>query len=118
MKKSVTVPKKKLVGALMAAKQAGMQQGAQAAAQQAGPPPGAGGPPPGPPGAPPGGAPMPPPPPGARPPGMKKGGFVPFWAKKKGEDGEKPTKKMASGGSVGGRGDGCASRGKTRGRMV
>lgn len=93
VKKNVTVPKKKLIGALMAAKQAGAAQ----AQTQGGPPPA-----------------------NVPPMGMKKGGFVPFWAKKKGEDDEgkdKPKKKFAAGGMVGGRGDGCATKGKTRGTM-
>jgi hypothetical protein len=120
MKKTVTVPKKKLLGALMMAKQAGAAQ----AGQQP------------PPGGPPMGAPTPPPSPMGGAPGMKKGGFVPFgkadddgdepagkdgkkkwvppWAKKK----EGGVVKLASGGTVGGRGDGCAQRGKTRGRQV
>jgi len=96
-----------------------------------GPPPGGGmGMPPGgmPPGPPPGGGmgvpPGPPPggmPPGPPPQGMKKGGkvkakkkWVPPWIKKKGG------KPFARGGQVGGRGrgDGCAVKGHTRGRMV
>ena len=103
---------------------------------------GAGGPPPGamPPGPPPQGA-MPPPgagapPPGApRPPGMKKGGFVPFAKKGAGKAGDKKEKwvppwakkekKFAAGGSVvhskggrvGGKGDGCITRGGTKGMM-
>ena len=146
MKKPSAGMRKKIMGAVMAAHQAGMQQGAQAGARPpAGPPPGAGGPPPGiaglPPGGPAGGPPMPPPGAGGppRPPGMKKGGkvegsaaeeageskaveaaegkkgeakekWVPPWAKK--------SKKYATGGSVrGGRGDGCAVKGKTKGRM-
>jgi hypothetical protein len=50
------------------------------------------------------------------PPGMKRGGMV-----KKATKSE-PVKKMASGGAVkssaSNRGDGCATRGKTKGRMV
>ena len=38
--------------------------------------------------------------------------------KKKKEQEMKPVKKMAKGGSVSARADGCAQRGKTRGRMV
>jgi hypothetical protein len=109
--------KKKIIQAVMAAHQAGIQKGAQAAAQQAGPPPGVAGLPPG---GPAGGPP---------PMGMKKGGFVPFAKKGAGKPGDKKEKwtppwlkkgkKFAAGGRVGGgRGDGCASRGRTRGRMV
>lgn len=91
--------KKAVMQAVMAAHQAGIQKGAAMGAQpQAAP--GAG--------APPGIA-------GLRP-GMKAGGkvgkekFVPPWMKKE--------KKFAAGGAVGGgRGDGCASRGRTRGKM-
>jgi hypothetical protein len=116
---------KKIMEAVLAAHQAGIQKGAAAAAAAPKP---AGGPPMAPPGAPPmGGAPM-------RPPGMKKGGEVESkemmkkeisFFKRKGapksmirhEEAEMKNK-YASGGRVGGRGDGCAQRGKTRGRMV
>ncbi len=43
----------------------------------------------------------------------KKEKWVPPWAKKK----EGGVVKMAAGGQVGGRGDGCAQRGKTKGTM-
>lgn len=98
--------KSKIMKAVMQAHVAGIQKGRMAGAQ-----PPAGGPP------------MPPPGAGAPPPmGMKAGGKVaskekwtPPWAKK--ACGGK-VKKMASGGVVrGGRGDGCATRGHTRGKM-
>ena len=103
--------KKKILQAVMAAHQAGIQKGAAAAG-------GAGMPP----GLPPGG------PAGAPPMGMKKGGFVPFAKKGAGKPGDKKEKwtppwlkkgkKFAAGGSVsGGRGDGCAMRGRTKGRF-
>jgi hypothetical protein len=93
--------KQKIMQAIMMAHQAGVQKGAQAAAQ------GAGGPPP--------------PQPGTAP-GMKKGGAVkklPPWMKKDTDNdgmacGGK-VKKMAAGGVC--RGDGAASRGRTRGRI-
>lgn len=102
----------KFRNAVMAAHQLGIQKGvAKASALRPpmgpppAPPPGAGGPPMPPPGA---GA-----PPAMPPQGMKKGGSV--WAKK--ACGGK-VKKMAMGGSVrGGRGDGCAVKGKTKGRV-
>lgn len=95
--------KAKILKAVLAAHQAGIQKGAMAAQRPAGPP-GIAGLPPG------GGAPM--------GPGMKAGGKVapkekwtPPWAKK--------GKKFAAGGCVGGgRGDGCATKGRTKGRMV
>lgn len=103
---NVSVPKKKLLNALMLAKQAGAQQ----AARPAPPAPGAGAPP---------------------PMGMKKGGFVPFGKKKDAGGDDKKEKwtppwakkakggtvKMAGGGMVGGRGDGCAVKGRTKGTM-
>jgi hypothetical protein len=97
--------KRKILGAVMAAHVAGIQKGRAAGAA---PPPPAGGPPMGP-----GGPPMAPPA-GGPPMGMKKGGKVlPPWLK------AGKVKKMAVGGRVTkGRGDGCAMRGGTRGRMV
>ena len=112
-RKSTCKPgKPEVIRALMAAHQAGVQKGAMASQG------GGGMPPPGPPG-----------PPGAPPMGMKKGGFVPFAKKGAGKPGDKKEKwtppwakkgkKFAAGGRVGGgRGDGCATRGRTRGRMV
>ena len=64
---------------------------------------------------------------------FKKGGFVPFAKKAEGKDGDKKEKwvppwakkkaggaikAFASGGRVGGRGDGCITRGGTKGRYV
>jgi len=120
MKKS---KKAAIMQAMMQAHQAGVQKGAMSAQGAGGPPPpGAGAPP--------------------MAPGMKKGGFVPFGKKgekaegetkaqdkaegKKGEAKEKwvpPWAKKAGGGVVkfaaGGccRGDGIASKGRTRGTM-
>lgn len=130
------VKKSDKIKAMMALKRAhdmGVEEGSARTApvRPSMPPPGAGAPPPR--------APAPPmaagaggPPPGImpprpgmppRPPGMKKGGavkgkWVPPWAKKGDNPAEeKAEKKFAKGGRVGGRGDGCAQRGHTKGTM-
>lgn len=105
MKKPGKAMRNKIMKGMMLAHEAGIQKGAAMAGGAGGPPPGTG---PG----------MPPPgmkPPGA-PPAMKAGGPVkknlPPWLKKSGGG------KYAAGGIVSGaRGDGCCTKGRTRGRM-